>query len=56
MQGYGEKVQEIVASGNWAHFYRNATDANGNSIGNHEVKALRLKTENNYGSKTQDSI
>jgi hypothetical protein len=56
MQGYGEKIQEIIATGNWAHFYRNATDANGNSIGNHEVKALRLKTENNYGSKNQDSI
>lgn len=56
MAGYGEKIQEIVASGNWSHFYRNATNAEGVSIGKHEVKAIRLKTENINGSENKASI
>ena len=41
---YGMTVDKINASGNWAGFYRNATDHEGNKIGQHETKTLRLKT------------
>ena len=41
---YGMTVDKINASGNWAGFYRNATDHEGNKIGKHEAKTLRLKT------------
>ena len=40
---YGKVVSEINMSGKWTNFYRNATDHKGNKIGEHEVKALRLK-------------
>jgi Family of unknown function (DUF6065) len=40
---YGKTVGEISMSGKWADFYRNAVDHRGNSIGSHEVSALRLK-------------
>jgi hypothetical protein len=42
-QDYGKIVSEINKQGKWTDFYRNATDHEGNKIGNHEVKALRLK-------------
>lgn len=42
---YGMEVDRINQSGKWTHFYRNATDHRGNSIGKHELKALRLKVE-----------
>jgi hypothetical protein len=29
--------------GIWSNFYRDAVDYLGNSVGNHEVKAIRLK-------------
>jgi hypothetical protein len=47
---YDNKFREINQSGQWSDFYRNATDHNGNSLGSHEVKALRLKT-NDYTKK-----
>lgn len=43
---YAIQSQKISASGSWSHFYRNATDHNGNKIGEHELKTLRLKTIN----------
>ena len=43
---YGVESQKIANSGNWTHFYRNATDHKGNSLGKHEIKTLRLKTIN----------
>lgn len=39
---YGAAAQVINAAGQWTDWYRNAVDENGNSIGDHEVKALRL--------------
>ncbi len=40
---YSEAVSEINKSGKWSNFYRDAVNHLGISIGNHEVKALRLK-------------
>lgn len=40
---YSKTIGEINRSGKWSNFYRDAVDHLGNSIGKHEVKALRLK-------------
>jgi hypothetical protein len=39
-------INETVSSGSWTNFYRDAVDACGNSIGEHEVKSIRLKVNN----------
>jgi hypothetical protein len=54
-QEYGKKFDEINQSGQWSDFYRNATDHNGNSLGSHEVKALRLKTNDHTKKGTSSS-
>ena len=41
---YGRTVDNINQRGEWAGFYRAATDHKGNKIGEHELKALRLST------------
>jgi hypothetical protein len=41
---YTKEIQKLNEKGIWSNFYRNATDHKGNKIGEHEVKALRLKT------------
>lgn len=43
-QNYGDIVYEINKSGKWTNFYRDGVDHYGNKIGEHEVKAIRLKT------------
>ena len=43
-QKYGEVSQILNQKGEWTHFYRNATDENKKSIGNHEIKSIKLKT------------
>lgn len=43
-RAYGETVDNLNLQGKWAGFYRNATDHLGNKIGEHEVKTIRLKT------------
>jgi hypothetical protein len=51
---YGDAAQAANMRGEWTNFYRNATDENGISVGNHEVKSFRLKTtdfRSNYGNK-----
>lgn len=35
-------VNEIVSSGKWTNFYRDAVNYKGKKIGNHEVKSLKL--------------
>jgi hypothetical protein len=52
---YDKKFREINQSGQWSDFYRNATDHNGNSLGSHEVKALRLKTNDHTKKGTSSS-
>lgn len=42
-EDYGQIVSDINKQGKWTDFYRNATDHLGNKLGEHEVKALRLK-------------
>jgi hypothetical protein len=40
---YGQYVYELNRSGIWSNFYRDAVDHLKNSIGKHQVKAIRLK-------------
>jgi hypothetical protein len=42
---YAAAVNKINQSGNWANFYRNATDHHGNKLGSHQVKAIRLSVQ-----------
>lgn len=42
-----KKVNEITQSGQWTNFYRDAVDACGNSLGDHEVKSIRLRVTDN---------
>ena len=44
---YSEVVYALNREGKWSNFYRNATDHHGNSIGEHQVKAIRLEVNNN---------
>lgn len=39
---YGEKISALGQQGIYTNPYRNATDEEGNSIGEHEVKSLKL--------------
>lgn len=41
------ETQRILDSGNWTNFYRNAVDACGNMLGEHEVKSIKLKVNYN---------
>lgn len=42
-QQYGVEAQKINKTGEWTDWYRNAVDHNGNSIGKHELKSIKLK-------------
>ena len=42
MNEYSEKIRDINLTGKWADFYRNATDHNGNALGEHQIKTIRL--------------
>jgi len=44
---YANFVYEINRTGKWTNFYRDALDHLGNSIGKHQVKAIRLKVNKN---------
>ena len=50
-QKYAEASQLKNRVGEWTHFYRNATDENNISIGNHELKVIRLKTNDKRNYK-----
>lgn len=39
-------LNEIRFKGNWTNFYRNATNACGDNLGNHEVKKIKLSVKN----------
>jgi hypothetical protein len=43
MSDYGNASFEISKSGNWTNFYRDAINHNGEPMGNHELKSLKLK-------------
>lgn len=42
-KGYSEKIQEITKTGKSSDFYRDAVNHLGETVGEHEVKLLRLK-------------
>ncbi len=42
-----ETSNKILNSGKWTNFYRNATDWQGNKIGEHEVKSLKFFVKDN---------
>jgi len=44
---YGEAAQVVNTSGKWTDWYRDAVDENGNSLGSHETKTLRLLVKDN---------
>jgi hypothetical protein len=44
VRNYGDAAMEIGKRGEWANFYRDAVDYNGNKVGTHETKSIRLKT------------
>ncbi len=39
---YGEEAQKINSKGGWTDWYRDAVNEKGESLGNHEVKVLKL--------------
>ena len=41
--GYNEVIGHINQSGKWSDFYRDAVNHEGKTIGEHEVKLIRLK-------------
>jgi hypothetical protein len=47
LKNYGDAAQIINKNGEWTDWYRDAVDENGNSIGDHETKSLKLKVVDN---------
>jgi len=48
---YGNAAQEVNSSGAWTDWYRDAVNEKGESLGKHEVKALRLSVIDSTSSK-----
>jgi antitoxin (DNA-binding transcriptional repressor) of toxin-antitoxin stability system len=46
---YGEAAQVLNSSGQWTDWYREAVDETGKSVGQHEVKTLKLSVVDNSG-------
>ena len=46
---YGNAAQVVNSSGQWTDWYREAVDENGNSVGSHEVKTLKLNVVDKSG-------
>jgi hypothetical protein len=44
---YGAAAQKINSSGGWTDWYRDAVNENGESLGQHETKVLRLQVKDN---------
>jgi hypothetical protein len=44
---YGAAAQKINGSGGWTDWYRDAVNENGESLGQHETKVLRLQVKDN---------
>jgi len=45
LNDYGSVVLENNKIPKWSDFYRNATDQNGDKIGEHELKKIKLNIE-----------
>ena len=52
-KSYGDAAQEINKTGQWTDWYRNAVNEKQESVGSHEVKALKLSVndQTNQGRK-----
>lgn len=50
MQGRSKASQEKNSIGEWTHFYRDAVDHTGLSVGEHEVKKVIMKVSNEQDS------
>jgi hypothetical protein len=48
---YGNAAQEVNSSGAWTDWYRDAVNEKGESLGKHEVKALRLYVTDSTSNK-----
>jgi hypothetical protein len=48
---YGEAAQVVNKSGQWTDWYRDAVNENGESLGMHEAKVLRLSVKDNTINK-----
>jgi hypothetical protein len=46
-KSYGEAAQVVNSSGQWTDWYRNAVNEKDESLGNHEVKTLKLGVKDN---------
>lgn len=40
---YSDAIENLNKQGKWSNFYRDAVDHNGNSLGSHEIKSIKLK-------------
>ena len=49
---YGEAAQVLNSSGKWTDWYRDAVNEKGESLGSHEVKALKLSVKDNMNGDT----
>lgn len=50
-RSYGEAAQAVNSSGEWTDWYRNAVNEKQESLGSHEVKALKLGVEDTRVNK-----
>lgn len=50
-RSYGEASQVVNSSGKWTDFYRDAVNEKGKTLGDHEVKVLKLSVEDNTKNK-----
>ena len=48
---YGEAAQALNSTGEWTDWYRNAVNEDGESVGSHEAKALKLSVIDNTQHK-----
>ena len=48
---YGEATQALISSGNWTDWYRDAVNEKQESLGDHEVKVLKLNVKDNTKNK-----
>jgi hypothetical protein len=49
-QSYGQAAQKINSFGEWTDWYRDAVNEKGETLGNHEVKVLKLSVKDNTNS------
>jgi hypothetical protein len=50
-RAYGEATQPLISTGQWTDWYRNAVNEKNESLGQHEVKVLKLSVIDNTTDK-----